>query len=235
MSHDDWVDIESIFSKRGNMWSTDERKRVALWLTKERRKAYLTIGCLRLRQWQDAEDAFQDFCIKIMDEGFPKFHPQFDPQRGTAHAYILQMWRSHLTNCKQRRVRHILRERPMVVDEEGKPLVEATDRAPSVPTLVDLEQRFDSLPDEKREVIAHRIFKGMSFKEIAAERGKTEDAVKKIYKRAMESLRKQADKEEQRTAIIEFMPPNEGSKMKGLDANTGTDRPNRQTQSEDLP
>lgn len=236
MSQDDWVDIESIFSKKGKKWNTDEKKRVALWLTTTQRLQYLTIGYLSLSNLDDAEDAFQDFCIKIMEEGFP----EFDPQEGTAHAYILQAWRYYLTNYKRRRVRHILLERPMVVDEEDKLLVEATDRDPPVPTLVDLEQRLESLSDVQREVIVQRFFHGNGqlkpFTEIATEIGKSKEAVKKICQRAIISLRKRADNEGQKSGYgIETVPPDEEPKMKNADANNRTDRRIRQTQSEDLP
>ncbi len=229
------VDIQPTLAKPGDEWSPTDKVKVACWLTRERREQYMTIGLLSLDNVEDVEDAFQDFCMKkIIGIGFPKYDPQ-----GNADSYFLGAWRNYLTDYRRRRGRRVRKEQQAPVDEEGKPLVEAVDKDPPVPTLVDLKQRLESLPAEQRIVILQRHYDGRGrlkpYKDIAAELGKSEEAVKKVYQRGMESLRKQADDEDQRTVMIETAPPDEEPKRTGSDADTATDRWIRQTKSEDLP
>lgn len=148
------VDIESIFGKPGNQWTSTEKAIIACWLATERRKQYLTIGWLVLGNRDDAEEAFQEFCIQIMVKGVPKF----DPQEGPAGAYIRQAWRNFLRNQYKRQRRHDKKEQQMPLDSEGMPVVEATDSYLSVPILADIELRLATLADEERAVLELRFF-----------------------------------------------------------------------------
>ncbi len=204
------VDIKPILAKPGDEWSSTDRAKIAFWLATERMPEYLMIGWMSLHNRQDAEDAFQEFCIeKIIGKGFPKF----EPCAGNADAYILQAWRFHLTSYRRRRVRRAGKEQQMPVDEQGKPLIEAVDGELPVPDLVDLRLRLEFLSDEERKVIDQRFpDKGRrrkSFKTIAAEMGETVREVMKIYERAMRTLRKPAAGENHETAVTEIVPSDE--------------------------
>ena len=228
------VSIEEIVAKPGSQWSPDDKVKVACWLAREQMVPYLTIGLLRLGDMKDAESAFHNFVMKVEVRGFPKFNPE-----GNASSYFKGAWRNHLTNCRRRHARRARREQQMPHDEEGKPLFEAVDRQLPVPTLVDLKQRLESLPDEQRIVILQRHYDGNGrlkpFKGIAAERGKSVDAVKKDYYRGIKTLRRQADYEERRTTVIETVPPDEEYRRASSDDDTATDRETRQTKPEALP
>lgn len=216
----EWGEIELIFAKPGEQWTFDERAHVARWLTKERRKSYLFIAFQLLRHWQDAEDEFQGFCMKIIDQGLP----EFDPLKGTAHGFLLKEWRKHFRAFYERRARRAHHEVQPAVDEEGTPLVEAIASTPWLPDLVDLEQLIEilkqclgTLPAGQREVIFRRFWEDQKFREIATIIGKSEEAVKKFVKRTIEALGKQVINEKQRIIKIKSVPPNKESKMTGSD------------------
>lgn len=228
------VDVKSIFAKRGREWGPGDKAGVALWLTMERWSQYVTIGRLCLRAPQDAEDAFQGFIQEIIEIGLPNFDPG-----GNADSFVLGAWRNYLTDYRRRWGRRVRREKEMPCDEDGKPIAEAVDRDMPIPTIVDLKQRLEFLSRDQRQVILLRIGieddRPTPFKDVAKKMGKSEDAVKKDYQRGMRSLRKQADKEDQKTASTVHVPPGEEHQRTGQDADAVTDERLRHAKSEDSP
>lgn len=148
-------------------------------------------------------------CSDIVQEACIKAHAVFGQFRGTSYAELLAWLRRSLVNdlvdirrkYKGSLIRDVAREVTLqhgsvdllpqaLIDQELTPC-SATDNQEQIQALrVALQQ----LPEEYRQVIAWRNWDFLSFPEIAERLGRSEDAARKLWNRAV-------------TKLAEFLPP----------------------------
>lgn len=105
---------------------------------------------------------------------------------------------SGFTGLLRRLVRHRLIDRARALRRRGEMLplgdtVAEAAAAPAAPDYSDpryerLERALRALPEEMRQVVRLRRFEGLSSQEVAARTGRTDDAVRKLFSRAMAKL-----------------------------------------------
>lgn len=133
--------------------------------------------CLRfLRNRQDAEDAVQTTFLRAQGALERGTVPQ------TEEAWLVTIARnvclSHVESSRRRGA--------LEVGCEPSDLEEA--RAPEAPTLLGIEDALASMPEMQRRAILLREWKGLSYREVAAELGTTQAAVEALLFRARRSL-----------------------------------------------
>ena len=79
------------------------------------------------------------------------------------------------------------------VDEQNLPAASAEEDALANVGRVDLLRRVHALPEPGREVVYLRVFGDLSFREIGAVLGRTENWARVTYYRAKETLRKEVE------------------------------------------
>lgn len=127
----------------------------------------------------DAEDAVQEVFIRLARNA-AKIERIIDPQK-----YLLRATRNAaygLLRSKKRR--ELLEERAL----EEITLVSQERRGDEVEALL---AAFADLSPEQREVMALKVFYGLTFKEIAAVIGKSQNTVSSRYRYAIEKLRRE--------------------------------------------
>jgi RNA polymerase sigma-70 factor (ECF subfamily) len=143
----------------------------------------------------------------IVQETFLEAHRDFPQFRGTTEveflAWLRQILVSNLANQARRYLgakgRDVRLERELAADVDASSrLMErglvAPSKSPSEKAVhrehaVLLAEVLGRLPDEHREVIILRNLESLTFPEIAARMGKSEDSVKKLWARALARLR----------------------------------------------
>lgn len=129
----------------------------------------------------DAEDVTSHVFIKAWEA-----YPRYEPQGATPASWLFRIARNaaldHLRsgNRKERLARAVAHEPAEVED----PSLMATERIQYQELLVLLER----LPERQREAISLR-HSGLSFQEVGALLGSSEDAAKMLYHRALRALR----------------------------------------------
>jgi RNA polymerase sigma-70 factor (ECF subfamily) len=134
----------------------------------------------------DAEDVTSHVFIKAWEA-----YPRYEPQGATPASWLFRIARNaaldHLrsSNRKQRLARAVAHEPTELED----PALMATERLQHQELLILVEQ----LPERQREAISLR-HSGLSFQEVGAILGSSEDAAKMLYHRAVRALRDAASK-----------------------------------------
>jgi RNA polymerase sigma-70 factor, ECF subfamily len=163
-------------------------------------QARLQLG-RRLRAKIDIDDLMQELSLEA--------HRDITHFRGRSEGEFACWLRRVFATILSNQVRHYLgtrrrdlrRERPMVIgkDDTSRAVVDqrliAPQSSPSQQVARSeraelLSQALGTLPDVYREVIVLRNLEGLSFAEVAARLGRTEDSVKNIWLRALSRLRR---------------------------------------------
>ena len=163
-------------------------------------QARLQVG-RRLRAKLDFDDLMQDLCLEA--------HRDIAQFRGRSEGefvcWLRKVFATIVSNQVRRylgtRRRDLRREQPMAVgrDDTSRAVVDRRLVAPqSSPSQQAarreraelLAEALDTLPETYREVIVLRNIEGLSFSDVAARLGRTEDSVKNIWLRALGRLRR---------------------------------------------
>lgn len=110
---------------------------------------------------------------------------RFDPARGTLQAWLYQIARNTVTD-------HYRAARPTADISDAWDLTDGTDIPRDLEMKLQLErvqQGLKGLTPDQREIVLLRVWQDLSHAEIAAIMGKTPDAVKVAYSRAVGQLR----------------------------------------------
>lgn len=189
-------EIERIFDKPGRKWSPNEKLVIKTWLNVEPQLSYL-LGFIfrRLRastNEQDAEEAWQDFCVPEKDLDW--VIKSYDPSEGRRFWNYLLFW---LDRYSWRRNQRNQRRHPGAMQEEfdeskhtdrrlaRSPEQEAEAREAGAVLLRCLE----IMNDNDRLILEKRYLEEKSISEIAKELGIREEVLKVRLHRAKLKLR----------------------------------------------
>ena len=131
----------------------------------------------RVADREDAEDILQEVFYELI-EAYRMIKPVEQ-----VTAWLFRVARNRITDLFRRKQREALRNEPATITQDGErreleELLPSPDAGPEAAyartvLLEELEAALDELPDEQREVfIAHEVM-GQSFKELAAETGRS--------------------------------------------------------------
>lgn len=129
---------------------------------------------------ETAEDLVSETFFRALDR-----IGTFDPGRGTFQAWLYQIARNQVID-------HYRRQRPTADIEDAWDLGSGEDVARDTGMRLELEavrEAMRSLKPAEREIITLRLWQEMGYDEIAAALGKSEEAAKMAYSRAIRSLR----------------------------------------------
>jgi len=131
---------------------------------------------------QDVEDVTQDVFTAVV-RSLDRYE-----QRSRFNTWLYTIVNRQIADFYRRRQR---KEAPDMLDLDALP-----EGGPVVPVDDDLQddqahmrQALDRIPEHYREIILLRFADGLSFAEIAERRGQSLDAVKSLYRRALQALR----------------------------------------------
>lgn len=134
----------------------------------------------------DASSVVQEALIAGMEH----LHEFRNTQARAFLAYLAVTVRNKALN----RLKRVRREQPLPEGESNEELLRADDPSPSEVTMAReeaarLREVMERLPHDYREVIDLRDFEHRSYSEIASHMGRSEDAVRQLWVRAIKSLR----------------------------------------------
>lgn len=138
----------------------------------------------RLRAAMQSEDVLQSCAM----EAFAVLQRSAEPPAGGFSGLLRRLVRHRLVD--RARALHRQKRAGAVSMTDS---VAANLSTPSPPSYADpryerLERTLRALPDELREVIRWRRFEGLSSQEVAARTGRSDEAVRKLFSRAMARL-----------------------------------------------
>lgn len=151
-----------------------------------RRRAWAI--CLRLLRTTDlAEDAMQDAYVKIWHQA-----ASYRPAAGAAEPWLAAIVRN---TCLDR-LRALRREQTRSLDDELEHVAEIADPAPDPQQRLEasmsqgrLQECFDALKMQQRELLTESYVLGLSHAELSAQRGMALGTVKTVIRRAVLALR----------------------------------------------
>jgi RNA polymerase sigma-70 factor, ECF subfamily len=132
----------------------------------------------------DAEDAVQEIFVRLA--------------RNAARVHRIKDLRNYLFRATRNEVYELLRSRmrcERLEDGVARHLQESPPEAPS-PEVVSILESFSKLPSEQREVVALKLFEGLTFREIGKIIGRSQNTVASRYRYAIERLRQAAGSDE---------------------------------------
>lgn len=138
---------------------------------------------------KDAEDVTQEIFIAVV-KSLPKFE-----QRSRFSTWLYTIVNRQIADYYRRHYRR---------NEDQKVPLESDSQQFNMPTyehenleeMVVIQRALQYLPENYQEVIMHRFADGLTFREIAEVREQSLEAVKSLYRRAIEALRKQVGEEQ---------------------------------------
>jgi RNA polymerase sigma-70 factor (ECF subfamily) len=139
------------------------------------------------RQVSSAEEVMQDTFWQVWRQA-----PRFDPQRGSATAWVLMMARSRALDCVRTRARDPAQASQRGVEEEDPFADEAADDPLDLLQAVRrdsaLHAQLARLDPLRRQLIALAFFRGMTHDEIADHMGLPLGTVKSHFRRTLAAL-----------------------------------------------
>jgi len=138
------------------------------------------LAAIMLHDRDDAEDVAQELFVRV-------WHGRESwVLRGSLRAYLLRAAANQVRN-----VRNLRANRRRLVAAEGEQLVPTGGRNDAEASLdAMLWQAVRELPERWRDAVLLRYVQRLSFAEVAEVLGVTEDAAKKVVRRAIEGLRR---------------------------------------------
>jgi RNA polymerase sigma-70 factor (ECF subfamily) len=139
------------------------------------------------RQVACAEEVMQDTFWQVWRQA-----PRFEPQRGSATAWVLMMARSRALDAIRARARDPVQTNPQSIDEEDPFADESADDPLDLLQAVRrdsaLHAQLAQLDPLRRQLIALAFFRGMSHDEIADHTGLPLGTVKSHFRRTLAAL-----------------------------------------------
>jgi RNA polymerase sigma-70 factor, ECF subfamily len=146
-----------------------------------------------LRNAACAEEVVEDCFWQVWRQAV-----RFDPERGSAEAWVMTMARSRALDAWRARDRASGDLVSLdLLQEDGQTLAECADDAPGAAELLDaarhharLHEALQQLKPEPRQLLALAFFRGLTHEEIAEQTGVALGTVKSHIRRALASLHK---------------------------------------------
>lgn len=152
----------------------------------DRTSARLFAICLRIaRNRTLAEDFLQEAFARIWERS-----RQFDPQRGSALAWMIALARHHAIDVIRARGREVLAADGAEIDQPDGPAVGPVEAGLDFPVVL---SRLAELDDGPRRAIMHAYLDGLSYQEIAAALGVPVGTAKTWVSRGIAKLRRILD------------------------------------------
>jgi RNA polymerase sigma-70 factor (ECF subfamily) len=185
-----------LISQRFMMWGSRSDEQLARQAQSGDRDAFLALYERYLQRvtnrvrakvpGQDVEDVTQDVFVALV-----RSLDHYE-QRSRFNTWVYTIVNRQIADFYRRRQRKEAPAEPVDLDS----VLEHTALAGEDEGVDDralMRQALDGLPEHYREVILLRFADGLSFQEIAIERGQTLEAVKSLHRRALQTLREQMD------------------------------------------
>lgn len=135
----------------------------------------------------DVEDVTQDIFIAIVRslDGFQ--------QRSRFNTWLYTIVNRQIADFYRRRGRGGGNEPTMELDDDNAREIPIPDDSEGSDQRIVLQRALYALPDHYQEIILMRFADGLAFAEIAEQRGQSLEAVKSLYRRAIQAMRDQMD------------------------------------------
>ena len=137
---------------------------------------------------QDVEDVTQEIFIALVRslDGYQ--------QRSRFNTWLYTIVNRQIADFYRRRSRSE-RGHGIELDSEGAPEIPSTAEHDHADQRMAIQKALNTLPDHYQEVIMLRFAEGLTFAEIADQRGQSLEAVKSLYRRALQAVRDQMGEE----------------------------------------
>jgi len=131
----------------------------------------------------DVEDVTQDIFIAVVRslDGFE--------QRSRFNTWLYTIVNRQIADYYRRRGRGGAALPPLELDDDGAKEISIPAGMESSEQRIVLQRALLTLPDHYREIILMRFNDGLTFAEIAEQRGQSLEAVKSLYRRAIQAIR----------------------------------------------
>lgn len=152
-------------------------------LFRRHRRVVLNVACRILKDASEAEDLCQEVFLLIFQKA-----NSFDPTKGTASSWIIQIAYSRALNRKQ----YLTHRQHYTAQELNEEQLEGVQRPPFVDDVLAkslLKQLREQLSEEQRCTLELYFFEGYSLREIAEKTGQTIGNVRHHYYRGLKQLR----------------------------------------------
>lgn len=131
---------------------------------------------------QDVEDVTQEIFIAVVRslDGYQ--------QRARFNTWLYTIVNRQIAEFYRRRSRTD-REGNVELDGEGAPELPSTTENEQTEQRLLIQKALNSLPEHYQEIILQRFADGLTFAEIAEQRNQSLEAVKSLYRRAVQAIR----------------------------------------------
>lgn len=141
--------------------------------------AAMAVTAARIAGLDDRDDALQDALVSAW-----RYQGSFDPDRGTARAWLVAVTANAARKLARRRVRSFHQPADALAAASGSAVAGTID-----PVHLDVERAIAALPDRQRLAVTLFYFAGLSLHETAAVMGCAEGTVKATLAAARANLR----------------------------------------------
>jgi RNA polymerase sigma-70 factor (ECF subfamily) len=131
---------------------------------------------------QDVEDVTQEIFIALVRS------LETYQQRSRFNTWLYTIVNRQIADFYRRRSRSE-RGHSVELDSDGAPEIPSTAEHDSADQRMIIQTALNSLPEHYQEVIMMRFADGLTFAEIAQQRGQPLEAVKSLYRRALQAVR----------------------------------------------
>lgn len=138
-------------------------------------------------------------CSSVVQDGLARAYERIEQFRGRTRAELLA-WLSRIVANKAHDKRLAPKPPTIHAGSDGEVLVAASDSTPSVKVMrreraARVIDAMEKLPSDYREVVYQRVFLNLGYEEIASRLGRTNDAVRWLWVRALRRLRDELGEE----------------------------------------
>ena len=131
---------------------------------------------------QDVEDVTQEIFIALV-RSLDSYQ-----QRSRFNTWLYTIVNRQIADFYRRRNRNE-RGQNVELDSEGAPEIPSTAEHEEADQRMSIQKALNHLPEHYQEVIMMRFADGLTFAEIAEQRGQSLEAVKSLYRRALQAVR----------------------------------------------
>jgi RNA polymerase sigma-70 factor (ECF subfamily) len=131
---------------------------------------------------QDVEDVTQDIFIALV-RSLDSYQ-----QRSRFNTWLYTIVNRQIADFYRRRSRSE-RGQPIELDSDGAPEIPSTAEHEEADQRMIIQTALNTLPEHYQEIILMRFADGLTFAEIADQRGQSLEAVKSLYRRAVQAIR----------------------------------------------
>lgn len=132
---------------------------------------------------QDVEDVTQEIFIAVVRslDGYE--------QRARFNTWLYTIVNRQIAEFYRRRSRSERGGQPIELDSEGAPELPSTAHHERADQRLAIQKALNTLPEHYQEIVMMRFADGLTFAEIALRREQSLEAVKSLYRRAVQAIR----------------------------------------------